>query len=457
MSYLVVTSRCPISHESIAGNETVKKNVGGVATALRRAMKQEGGKWVCWGDGNLDHEYPEEEYEGYKIIRIFTTPRERKGFYDDYANGTLWPLFHYFRERMKNSTKGYEYYKYVNSKFAEAVARVAEPDDHIWVHDYQLMHLPGMLRHRGINNFMIFTWHIPWVASEFYATLPHARDLISGIAASDMITFHTDLYKKNFMESCDNLLGPDNSIIDKLFTISLGIDAAYYGVPRKPKQAIELKNNRKLIFSIDRLDYTKGLVNRVLAIESLIKRHPDDARKFNYVMIVTPSRNSVAEYVNMRRDLEMVVGRVNGMYSDLSWQPIIYLYRRVTDKQLLNYYRSADVCLITPLIDGLNLVSKEFIASSSNGVLVLSNFAGSAYSLRSALKVNPNDISEVAEKLHEAMHMPEEEIMDRLRSMKESVSSRDLNWWLMEIKKTGIKREAELTSSGEGIHSVERI
>ena len=440
MSYLVVTSRCPISHEKIGGKETVKKNVGGVATALSSAMRQEGGTWVCWGDGNLDDKYPEEEYDGYKIVRVFMSPRERRGFYDDFANGTLWPLFHYFRDRIKNNPKGFSYYNQINNRFAEAIAEQIEPYQVLWVHDYQLTLLPKMLRKKGVDNFTIFTWHIPWVASEFYATLPKASEILEGITASDMITFHTDLYRKNFRESCESLIGNRHNIEEKLFTFSLGIDTTYYGSSRNQNQIIELKNNRKLIFSIDRLDYTKGLANRALAIESLLKRYPEDARKFSYVMIVTPSRSSVTEYINMRKDLEMTVGRINGMYSDLSWQPIIYMYRKVTDNNLMRYYRSADVGLITPLIDGLNLVSKEFVAATSKGVLILSRFAGSAYALEDALKVNPFDINEVADTIHHAMNMEEDEIFSRLRGMKETVETRDLKWWLNEIKRTATQR-----------------
>ena len=324
MSYLIVTSRCPISHERTGANETVKKNVGGVATALSRAMRQEGGTWVCWGDGNLDHKYPEENYDGYRIVRVFMTSRERKGFYDDYANGALWPLFHYFRDRIKLISTGISHYRQINGKFADAVAKNAKPGQRIWIHDYQLALLPKMIRERGVDNFTILTWHIPWVASEFYSTLPDAREMLEGMTAADMITFHTDLYRKNFIESCESLLGNDTDIERKLYTFSLGIDAAYYSANPAKRQNIELKNNRKLILSLDRLDYTKGLVNRALAIENLLRKYPADARKFTYVMIVTPSRTSVSEYINMKRDLEMTVGRINGTYSDLNWRPIIY-------------------------------------------------------------------------------------------------------------------------------------
>ena len=166
-------------------------------------------------------------------------------------------------------------------------------------------------------------------------------------------------------------------------------------------------------------------------------------------MIVTPSRTSVTEYINMKKELEMTVGRINGTYSDLNWQPIIYLYRRVTDRQLMNYYRSANVALITPLIDGLNLVSKEFVAATKNGVLILSRFAGASFDLSASLKVNPNDLNEVADKLDEALHMPENEIQFRLESMKENVIKKDINWWLSKISSTAENMEGKIHGKPE--------
>ncbi len=459
MSYLIVTSRCPISHEGFEGRETVRVNVGGVATALSRAMKQEGGTWVCWGDGSMDRKYPVEEHEGYRIVRVFMSAKERRGFYDDYANGKLWPLFHYFRGRMKNSPTGFSFYKLINERFAEAVRSEVKEDQVLWIHDYQLMLVPKMLRDRNLKNFIIFTWHIPWVASEFFSTLPHAHDLLEGMTSSDMITFHTDLYRKNFAESSESLMPYSEHLEEGLFTFSLGIDTSYYKPDTGSTKGIGLKNNQKLIFSIDRLDYTKGLTNRVLAIEAMIKKYPQDAKKFSYVMIVTPSRSSVSEYREMRKELEMAVGRINGMHADLSWQPIIYMYRKVTDKQLMKYYRSADVGLITPLIDGLNLVSKEFVSATRKGVLILSKFAGSSYALDDALKVNPYDINEIADKIHYAMNMDENEITSRVTGLKESVSSRDLNWWLDEIKGAAgrlLKQKSEALGDSGASQQIQR-
>lgn len=444
MSYLVVTSRCPISHESHGGKESVKRNVGGVATALARAMKQEGGTWVAWGDGSLDHKYKEEDFEGYRISRVMLSAPERKGFYEDYANGSLWPLFHYFRRRIKLSQSGFRHYMEVNKKFADAVVKHVKPGMRIWIHDYQLALVPKMLRDNGIKNLIIFTWHIPWVASEFFATLPNAREVLEGMAASDMITFHTNLYKRNFLDSYKDLLGA--GIEHKLFSFSLGIDDKYYKNLGKGS-GIELKKNRTFVFSIDRLDYTKGLVNRVLAIESMLREHPEDARRFTYVLAVTPSRASVPEYASMKSELEMTVGRVNGLHSDVSWQPIVYMYRKISDKRLVSYYKSADIALITPLIDGLNLVSKEFVAASEHGILILSQFAGASYDLDGALKVNPNDIEAMGEMIHKAMSIPKKEADYRLERMKENVTHRNLDWWLSKIKET-----ADRIENGNRVH-----
>ena len=439
MRYLVVTSRAPVSHEIVSGRENLKKNVGGVVTALRRLMMQEGGTWVSWGDGNADNRYLEEDYEGYHISRIILEQREKKGFYDDYSNGTLWPLFHYFRDQMRLSPNGYKKYEDVNRKFAEKIIEHLTRDTIIWVHDYQLMLVPGMLREKGVRNLIIFTWHIPWVASEFYSILPEAKILLSSVSKADMITFHTHLYERNFHESVKMLFGTDEALKDRTFVFSLGIDVKYYSSNNFAGLPSKALKGKKLIFSVDRLDYTKGLISRVMAIETLIKKFPKSREKFIYVMVVTPSRTSVSQYEELKRELEMTIGRVNGLYSDLSWQPIVYIYRKVSDTLLMSYYRKADIALITPLIDGLNLVSKEFVAASQNGILILSEFAGAAFNLKDAILVNPNDPDEVAQKIHEAMFMEPHEITRRLWSLKRTIQKYDLEWWLNSIKNEAIR------------------
>ncbi len=435
MKLVVVTSRCPISHEKVAGRETVRVNVGGVATALHQALKNHGGSWICWGDGNSDRDHEEEEYEGYRIVRVFLDRAEKHGFYDEYSNGTLWPLFHYFRERIRYAEGSFQQYSRVNQKFAETIIRKSDPESLVWVHDYQLTLVPGMLRKSGFSNFIIFTWHIPWVSSEFFNILPQAREIAGSLLQSNMITFHTELYRKNFRESCERVADPEMSVDDMTFAYSLGIDYKHYSDDTQIKQARFAPAERKIIFSIDRLDYTKGLINRLLAVERYTKLYPQSRGKFLYIMIVTPSRTAVFEYQKMRRDIEMEVGRINGILGDINWQPVIYMYRKVAERALLSYYRNADVALITPVMDGLNLVSKEFVAATQKGVLILSEFAGSAFNLPQAILVNPNDIDAMAHALARALSMGPEEALQRLKAMKTSIRRRDINWWINAIEK----------------------
>ncbi|MDS0256735.1 trehalose-6-phosphate synthase [Thermoplasmatales archaeon AK] len=434
MAYVVATSRSPLSHDLLGGSEKVRKNVGGVAVALEKAMRSFGGIWVCWGDGSMDYKYPEENLNGYALVRIFLTQKERHGFYDDYSNGTLWPLFHYFRDRIRHTRSGFRYYYEVNRKFAEKIAEVSGRDSRIWVHDYQLSMVPKLLREEGYRGKIVFTWHIPWVAREFFSILPESGHLLESLNSCDLITFHTEDYVRNFRESVTGILR--EKVIPRTKSIPLGIDVNYYSRKSHDEMVERPFENQKMIFSVDRLDYTKGLINRVYAVEELLRKHPDLRRRFVYVMVVNPSRTTVAEYAEMKRELEMVIGRVNGQHSDLRWRPIIYIYRKISDASLMRYYRQADVALITPLIDGLNLVAKEFVAASDHGVLVLSSFAGAARELGGALTVNPNDIEDVAEALFQAIQMPEEEIRSRLQQLKMTVKKHNLAWWIRAVDRS---------------------
>lgn len=437
MTYLIVTSRCPFSYDKSHNKKITKKNVGGVASALKLLIEKEGGVWICWGDGKLDQEHQIEDHGNYKIVRVILNQKEKKGFYDEYSNGTLWPLFHYFRDRIRFSRDGFRYYKQVNEKFKDKILKHLQPDMKVWIHDYQLTLLPGMLRKSNVQNFVLFTWHIPWVASEFFSILPEAEEIIHSLSKADMITFHTPLYTNNFKLSAQKILRSSLNENNKLFSISLGIDDSYYQRRNGSKVRVKSLEGRKMIFSIDRLDYTKGLINRVLAIEDMMDRFPEYSGKFVYVMVVTPSRTSVSEYQALKRELEMTIGRVNGEYGNISWAPIIYMYRRISDNTLISYYSHADIAIITPLMDGLNLVSKEFVSVTDSGSLIISQFAGSSYDLKSgALVVNPNNISEMADAILYSLNMKKEEIHKRLSLMKENVYGRNLDWWLREIEST---------------------
>ncbi len=427
MSFIIVSSRCPHSHDRIGAREVRRENVGGVATALRRAISKYGGEWICWGDGKLDSRYIEENDGNYRISRVILTAQEKHGFYDLYSNRTLWPLFHYFRERVLYGDNGFDVYRSVNEKFAERIIRDVKDDDVIWIHDYQLTLVPGILRSRGIKNRIIFTWHIPWVAKEVFETLPQSNCILESLENADIITFHTATYRKNY----ESLFAerPPNHV----YAIPLGIDNRYFEKTKAAPMNSYILNNKKIIFSIDRLDYTKGLVSRVKAVENLIRKHAELSGKFVYIMIVTPSRTTVSDYILMKHELEMNIGRVNGEFGGISWMPILYMYRKISDRSLISYYRTADVALITPIIDGLNLVSKEFVASTEKGILIISKFAGAAQFLDGGITVNPNNLDEVADAIYRALNMKEGEIQERLKSMKREVEKRNTDWWIKRI------------------------
>lgn len=435
MELVVATSRSPFSHDSADGRETIRHNVGGVATALTHALSKSGGTWICWGDGKLDQKYAEEVVGNYKVKRVMLTKEEKVGFYDQFSNGTLWPVFHYFRTKVKFIPRSFEQYRRVNRKFSEAISESINENSMIWIHDYQLCLVPKMLRDAGVTNKIAFTWHIPWVSPEFFSILPEAEQLLESICSSDLVTFHTRLYRRNFVNSIQAILGYSPEMIPRVMSIPLGIDTNYYRNGPASHLHIENVQEKKLIFSIDRLDYTKGLSNRLVAFDYFMTAHPEFRGRFVYVMIVTPSRTNVSEYQAMKRDLEMNIGRVAGKHGDLDWRPILYVYRKIGDNMLRALYRRADVALITPLIDGLNLVSKEFVSANDHGVLIISKFAGASNELDGALKVNPYNTAETSNAIYRALTMSPVEARRRMSSMRIYLEKHDLRWWTSSIEK----------------------
>ncbi len=441
MSIIMSTSRGPHSYDRLRDVPVKRENVGGVATGLRGIMESMGGKWVCWGDGTMDSRFQHEDMGKYSIERVMLSQREKKGYYDEYSNSVLWPLFHYFREKIEYDSKSYEQYESVNKKFASEIAKVSQAGDIIWIHDYQLSLVPGMLREMGIQNKIIFTWHIPWVASEFYFLLPERDQLIKSISQSDSITFHTMDYARNFISSVARSTGSSDSVKSRVHSIPLGIDYRRFNQYRRD-HSLRKKHGKSIIFSIDRLDYSKGLVNRAQSIEYFIRKYPEYREKFTFIMVVTPSRSNISGYEEIKDNLEMNIGRINGLYGSINWMPIVYMYRRLSQGQLLNYYYNADVALITPLKDGLNLVAEEFVATTERGILVISEFAGVSDYLSESITVNPNSTMDIADKLKLALDMSDEERMKRLKVMKEFIIKHDDRWWAKKVLGTlkGSKR-----------------
>ncbi len=431
MNYIIVTSSGPFYHEKLVDKLIVSESVGGVATAFRSLLEKNGGQWICWGKGSADGKFLNEEVHNYTIKRIILTKNEKKGYYDNYSNGALWPLFHYFRENIKFIPNAFKIYSEVNKKYADRIFETLNKESIIWLNDYQMTMVPYYLREKGVENQIIFTWHIPWISPEFFYILPEAKTIMESISKSNIITFHTKIYQKNFIDTYEFIF--KQKLKSKTYAIPLGIDTEYFSYKRGKKINSTNIVNKKIIFSIDRLDYTKGLINRIIAIERLLKKHPEYSEKFVYIMNVTPSRVNVDQYIKMKREVEMTIGKVNGEYGNMGWTPIIYMYRKIKNKTLISYYKTADIALITPLIDGLNLVSKEFISVTRRGVLILSKFAGSASELQDALLVNPYDIDEIVEAIVKAFNMTDEERYSRLESLKKDVYIKNSSWWYKKI------------------------
>ncbi|WP_298408961.1 trehalose-6-phosphate synthase [Ferroplasma sp.] len=428
---LVVTNRAPFSYRYTANGEILVPNVGGVATTLDTMLRRHGDTWVCWGDGKNDIMHPEETINGYTIDRIFLTKKEKIGFYNSYSNRVLWPLFHYFRDNIEFDSTGFKYYYSANEKFARKIKEKANPETIIWIHDYQLMMVPSILRTMDVPNYIIFSWHIPWVSPEFFSILPEGKFLLQSVSKSNLLTFHTKLYEKNFFMTLqyEKIKVPKGL---KSLAVPLGIDTKIFS-PSKHKTEVSKKDKIVIIFSIDRLDYTKGLIQRVRAIEKILGYRKDLIGKFVYIMNVTPSRTGIPEYEKIKNQLEMEVGKVNGLYSTTSWIPIVYMYRKISSKSLQSLYARGNIALITPLIDGLNLVCKEYVATTKDGILILSKFAGAAEEMEGALKVNPNNINELASSIVRAMEMDKTERMARLEKLKKYVRTKNSDWWYKRI------------------------
>ena len=448
---IVVSNREPyIQERSKTGRIICRKAVGGLVSVLDRVVASYKGLWIAWGSGSADFIYGEitevpPDDPKYRLKRIKLSEREVSRHYRGFSNGTIWPLFHLFPERARFIEENWRYYQRVNLKFATAIVEEAQPDDMIWVHDYHLALVPKFIRemHKGVK--IAFFWHIPWVNWEEFNKLPWRLELFEGILGSDLVGFHTKSYVEKFMECAEQLgfsvnrkkgiIKYNHGVSVKAFPI--GID---YDVFQKvsDEDAIKLKKKmraEKLILGIDRLDYTKGIVDRLLAFERFLEKYPKFRGKAVLLQIATPSRTKVEEYRKIKKEIDETVGRINGLFQRMDWIPIRYFYQTFSQNQLAVFYRASDVALVTPLMDGMNLISKEYIAANEDGVLILSEFAGAAEDLEEAIIVNPHDVEGVADAIKDALEMPPEEREGRSKVLSEKVRKTNINWWLNKFLK----------------------
>jgi trehalose 6-phosphate synthase/phosphatase len=370
-------------------------------------------------------------------------------FYHGFCNGTLWPLFHYFPSYATYEEEDWETYRRVNQQYCDEIVEMAQPGDEIWVHDYQLLLLPALLRERLPDASIGFFLHIPFPSFEVFRQLPTKwrRELLEGVLGADLMGFHTHDYSQHFLHSVFRTLGHEHYLgrinvdgaIKAVETFPIGIDFNRFWQASTSAEVAEIRGRmaaglggRRVIFSVDRLDYSKGILHRLRGFEAFLSRFPEYAGQVTFVLLVVPSRELVTRYQRMKQELDELVGQINGRYGSVDWVPIVYQYRSVPFAELVALYGLADVALITPLRDGMNLVAKEYIASKpeGTGVLILSDMAGAARELGEALQINPNHTREIAEAIHEALTMPAAEQQPRMRAMQGRVKTYDATRWV---------------------------
>ena len=480
MRLVIVSNRLPFTVSFKEGVPRFRASPGGLTTGLwsflEKAETTGPGPsdfiWLGWPGASIppEHQASVREYgrNEFKALPVFLPDDAQEKFYQGFCNRTVWPLFHYFPTLARYDGEQWLDYVRTNARFAETLEQVLQPGDVVWVHDYQLMLLPGMLRERFPELPVGFFLHIPFPSFELFRLLPKPwrTELLKGLLGSSLLGFHTHDYTRHFLSCALRDLGYEHQLgsitlrdrVVKIETFPMGIQyerfASMAAARETESRAVELRSRchgQKIIFSVDRLDYSKGLINRLRGYDLFLKRHPEWRGKVVFIISVAPSRTGVDSYLEMKRELEQTVGRIVGAYGTVHWTPLIYQYRNQGFAELVAMYRACDVALITPLRDGMNLVAKEFVASRTDqsGVLILSEMAGAAKEMGEALIINPFHEEEFASALEQALTMPLEEQVRRNQLLQTRLRRYDVIRWaddflqtLLSTQKTEAARSA---------------
>ena len=453
---IMISNRLPFSFGKKNGRLSLESSTGGLATGLRSFYKSRPSAWIGWPGLPVSKITPEEEKQIVKNLAvescrpIFLSSYEIEQYYHGFANKTIWPLFHYFPLYADYNKNYWTVYKRVNEKFCRAALEIAEPGDEIWIHDYHLLLLPALIKERLPRVSVGFFLHIPFPSFEIFRLLPWREEMLRGMLGADLVGFHTLRYAYHFLDSIRHLLQYDHlnwlvntgSRLVKVEAFPMGIDyERFHSVVAEPEVQGEIGRirkklaGRKTILSVDRLDYTKGIPQRLEAFELFLEKNPDFREKVTLILVAVPSRTAMETYVRLKSRIDELVGRINGRYGTIGWIPIWYLYRFLPLRTLAAYYHTADVALVTPLRDGMNLIAKEYVATQTDqlGVLILSEMAGSAKELGDAILVNPNNHEEVAEAIGQALRMPEEEQRSRMENMQKRLRRFTVLRWADEF------------------------
>jgi trehalose 6-phosphate synthase/phosphatase len=454
---IFVSNRLPITIEKRRGEFFFRQSVGGLATGLGSFYQSYDSEWVGWSGmtpdsvSAKDREVIETRLkEEYRNVPLFLSKTDIKNFYHGFCNKTIWPLFHYFPNYTVYEQKYWESYRKANELFLRTVEEIADPEDIFWVHDYQLMLLPALLRDRFPDARIGFFLHIPFPSFEIFRMLPWRREIAEGLLGADLIGFHTYDYVRHFLSSVRRILGYDHTFgqivtsnrVSRVDAFPMGIDyERYSGASGNPEVKREIDRIRKkvgenrVILSVDRLDYTKGILQRLEAYDLFLRTNPRYRGKVLLILVAVPSRTGVESYMQLKKELDELIGKINGEHGTLGWVPVWYLYRYLPFHTLTALYWIADIALVTPIRDGMNLIAKEYIAAKRDrrGVLILSGMAGSVHEMGEALIVNPNNREQVAQAMGEALHMSEEEQVERNTPMHQRISRYNVIRWAQDF------------------------
>ena len=384
----------------------------------------------------------------YTYLPVYSTTQQYNAYYNGFSNCVLWPLFHYFPSYAEYSQEDYDCYLQMNTLFSDVLIKHLRPTDVVWIHDYHLLPLAGVIRKLVPGITIGFFLHIPFPSFEIFRLLPKQwqEELLSGILGADLIGFHTIDYASHFLQTVQMVLGLDNEMhiirhddrLIKVDVFPISIDFQNFheaynreGIAILRESIQEQLSGKKLIFSVDRLDYTKGVHNRLKAYEQFLIQHPDYREKVVFIIVVVPSRDTIPKYAERKKMIDETISNINSKIGTIHWQPIIYQYNCVSFEQMMALYTSCHLALITPLRDGMNLVAKEFVASRKDkrGVLVISEMAGAARELTNALTINPNDVNEMASKIKEGLEMNATEQQQRMEAMQDRIRQYDVTVW----------------------------
>ena len=447
---IIASNRLPFTFQRTDSGLERQPSSGGLVSALEPVLRKRGGTWVGWpGIEMKESELLPDAGEPYSVRPVMLSESEITRFYHGFSNRTLWPLLHSMPARAKFDSREWEVYKRINTRFGDVIVEEAEETSLVWIHDYQLLLAPAQVRQELPDQRLAFFLHIPFPPYDIFRLLPWDRETLRAMLACDLIGFHVRSYAHNFLDCAQRILGArvrrDEMIVEygdrttRVGAFPLGIDFGSFeslalAAPRQPE------TQGMVVLGVDRLDYTKGIPERIYAFERLLERYPEHRENVVLLQLAVPSRSQVAEYRELKREIDELVGRVNGKFATATWSPIRYLYRSISQQRLAALYRDARAALITPIRDGMNLVAKEFIASQVGdpGVLILSRLAGAADTMREALLVNPYDIEGSAEAIHRALTMEEGERRSRVAALRRRERRDDVDAWVASFISTAV-------------------